>query len=65
MLEHIRSEGFACVGLNASAAAKDKERFVNSKSEMFWFLRERFQRSEVSGPHRRVIERAGRHQLRH
>ena len=49
MLEHLRSEGFRCIGINAGASAEDKERFTNAKSEQLWFLRGRFQRGEVSG----------------
>ena len=31
------------------SAAQDRERFVNLKAERYWYLRERFQRGEVSG----------------
>lgn len=47
--EHIRSAGYRTVGLNVGAASAVPERFRNLKAERFWFLRERFQRGEVSG----------------
>jgi len=47
--EHIRSSGFAAEGINVATSAADKERFANSKAARYWFLRERFQRGEISG----------------
>jgi phage terminase large subunit len=47
--EHLRSNDYRTEGLNAASKAKDAERYANLKAERYWFLRERFQRGEISG----------------
>jgi hypothetical protein len=49
MTQHIRDAGYVTVGLNASSAVKEKERFTNQKAQRYWNLRERFQRVEIAG----------------
>lgn len=47
--EHIRSSGYRTEGINVASSPDDKERFANLKAQRFWFLRERFQKGQVSG----------------
>jgi hypothetical protein len=49
LLQHVRDAGFRCQGINVGSSAKDKERFTNLKAERYWYLRERFQKGEISG----------------
>jgi phage terminase large subunit len=49
LLQHIRDAGYRCQGINVGSSATDKERFSNLKAERYWYLRERFQRGEISG----------------
>jgi phage terminase large subunit len=47
--KHIRDCGYRVAGIYVSARAEDPERFMNSRAVRYWFLRERFERGEVSG----------------
>ncbi len=46
---HLRDLGFEVMGVNVGEAARDRERFANLKAELYWGLRERFERGEISG----------------
>jgi hypothetical protein len=48
-LEHIRTAGHPCVGINVGSVSAEPERFRNLKAERYWHLRQRFQAGEVSG----------------
>jgi hypothetical protein len=46
---HLRDHGYPVNNVNVSeAAAYNPERFVNMKAELYWALRERFQKGEVA-----------------
>ena len=45
-----RCPGFKIIGVNASEAAYDKERFVKIRDELWWRLREKFERGVISIP---------------
>jgi phage terminase large subunit len=46
---YLIAAGFRTEGVNVAKAARDPNRFANKKAELYWGLRERFQRGEVSG----------------
>ncbi len=46
VLDRLVEQGRPVVGINAGKAAKDPERFVNARAEMYWGLRERFEPRE-------------------
>ena len=50
MLDRLREGGHRAVGINVGEAAFDKEHFANRRSEIFWDLRERFRKGEISIP---------------
>ena len=47
--KHLEDNGFLVVPVNVGMVPSDKERFVNLKAELFWGLRERFERGEIAG----------------
>jgi hypothetical protein len=50
-LQDIRDAGYRTQGVNVGCGPdeREKERFRNLKAQRYWFLRERFQRGEISG----------------
>ena len=49
MAQHLRDQGFPVQEVNAGEAARDAEKFLNRKAEMYWAARERVQKGEVNG----------------
>ena len=47
--KHLRDLGYKTVGVNVGEAPYDAERFANRKAELYWGLRERFQRGDICG----------------
>lgn len=47
--EHVRSQGFRTIGLNAASAASDRERYTNLKAERYFHLRQAFIKGAISG----------------
>jgi phage terminase large subunit len=45
----LREAGFRCVPVNVGMAPYSRERYVNLKAELYWSLRERFARGDISG----------------
>jgi phage terminase large subunit len=45
----LRAAGFRCQPINVANRANEPERYINTKAERFWHLREAFQRNEISG----------------
>ena len=45
----LRDAGFRCVPVNVGMAPYSRERHANLKAELYWGLRERFARGEISG----------------
>lgn len=46
----LREQGMSVVPVNFGAAAEDPERFANLKAEIFWNLREDFEKGRISIP---------------
>ena len=51
----LREQGMSVVPVNFGAAAEDSERFANLKAEIFWCLREDFEKSRISIPNDTVL----------
>lgn len=49
-IDTLRHLGVTVVGVNVGESAADSEQFANRRSEIFWGLRERFQKGEISVP---------------
>jgi len=49
LTEHLRSQGFRTVGLNAASAPNDRERYTNLKAERYFNLRQAFIKGAISG----------------
>jgi hypothetical protein len=49
LMEHVRSQGFRTVGLNAASAPNDRERYTNLKAERYFNLRQAFIKGAISG----------------
>ena len=49
-LDRLNQLSYAAAGFNSSHRARDKRRFQNAKSEMFWNLRERLEEGSISLP---------------
>lgn len=50
LAENFRGKAAAVSGINVGEAARDKERFFNRRSELFWGLRQRFVDGDISIP---------------
>ncbi len=50
VLDRLREEKLPAIGINVGEAAFDKEHYSNRRSEIFWDLRERFRKGEISIP---------------
>jgi phage terminase large subunit len=50
-LQDIRDAGYRAAGVNVGSGPdeRERERFRNLKAQRYWFLRERFERGEISG----------------
>jgi hypothetical protein len=51
----LREQGMSVVPVNFGAVAEDPERFANLKAEIFWNLREDFEKSRISVPDDAVL----------
>ena len=49
VMTHLRDLGFPVRGVNVGNQARDSERFANLKAELYWGLRERFERGDIAG----------------
>ena len=49
MAQHLRDAGHRVVEVNVGHAARDPEKYANSKAEHYWGLRLRFQSGQVAG----------------
>jgi phage terminase large subunit len=47
--EHIRDHGYPVNKINVSQKPRDSEKYSNSKAELYWGLRMRFEAGEVAG----------------
>jgi hypothetical protein len=45
--DKLDADGFNVVGVNVARAPRDTERFANKRAELFWELREKFEKSEI------------------
>lgn len=45
--DRLREQNHPCTAVNVSAAATDGEHFANLRAEIYWHLRERFQKGEI------------------
>lgn len=45
--DRLREQNHPCHAVNVSAAASDNEHFANLRAELYWHLRERFQKGEI------------------
>jgi DNA primase len=45
--DKLSADGFNVVGVNVARAPRDTERFANKRAELFWQLREKFEKSEI------------------
>lgn len=45
--DRLREQNHPCTAVNVSAAATDSEHFANLRAEIYWRLRERFQKGEI------------------
>ncbi len=45
--DRLREQNHPCTAVNVSEAAHDREHFANLRAEMYWHLRERFQKGEI------------------
>jgi len=50
VIDILRNDGFDIYGYNGGRTPHDTERFINARSEDFWYLRERFQEGTISIP---------------
>lgn len=48
--DRLREEKYPVVEINVAAKARDDEAFASLRHELWWNLRERFQRGEICGP---------------
>ncbi len=48
VVDQLTAQGFGVLDMQAGAAAQDRERFVNSRAEWYWALRERFESGDIS-----------------
>jgi phage terminase large subunit len=49
MMLYIRDQKFPTEGINFGSSAREPERFINRKAELYWELRERFRTGSISG----------------
>jgi phage terminase large subunit len=47
--KHLHDLGYPTRGVNVGEAARDGERFVNLKAELYWGLRERCEKGDIGG----------------
>jgi hypothetical protein len=50
VLDRLVELGHPAVGINVAKPARDKDRFENSRAELFWNLRERLEENDLSLP---------------
>jgi len=50
VIDIMQHDGFDIFGYNGGRTPRDTERFLNARSEDFWYLRERFQEGTISLP---------------
>jgi phage terminase large subunit-like protein len=48
VVDQLTEQGFGVLDMQAGAGAQDRERFVNSRAEWYWSLRERFEAGDIS-----------------
>ena len=48
-VQHLDDQGFHVVPVNVGLPSSDRERFSNLKAELYWGLRERSERGEITG----------------
>lgn len=50
VLDRLKEQRISAVGINAGKAPKERRRFANARAEYYWFLREIFEKGEISIP---------------